>query len=244
MTLKEDDRRRIVQSYETFNGNAYEAAKELPFAKLTIKKIWKNWGLNINKTRRKNLNNFKKGECENIIQSYETFNGNAYEAEKELPYEFSLIKSIWKEEGLPLRYNKKHLKNYNSYSDEQIYQILEAYEDHRGLVKKTFMDLHFIKSKPLILRVWRDHGLINPTKQKGIKIGEKIYGVILPLEEIIDIIRAYETFNGSPSKAEKNLNHRRYTISKIWKNAGLKKDKKGRATVPYDIYSKLRAKYI
>lgn len=90
LELSSEDKRKIIDIYELFGGNASEASKHLFYAISTVWKIWKNKGL-ITK-----LHKLTKLEEKEVFEAYETFGGNACKASKHLPYCQCTFLKYWK----------------------------------------------------------------------------------------------------------------------------------------------------
>ncbi len=91
----------IIDSYPRFQGNAYQAAKHLLYSRNTILYHWRNAGLEISKPiNRQKLSEERIGE---IKKAHETFNGNAREAARHLPYSVSTIWRYWNKARLGIQ---------------------------------------------------------------------------------------------------------------------------------------------
>ena len=95
--LKPHQVQQLLEAHKTYGGKATKVAKGLHHNIETVLKYWRDAGLRI---RGQGDSNLSDEEVKVIVAGYKTYNGNAKEATKYLPYSSSTIRKYWRGNGL------------------------------------------------------------------------------------------------------------------------------------------------
>jgi len=194
--LSNEDVSHIESLYARFEGNAQKAADYSGHFATTVKKYWKKAGFQISKGGR-TLPPSKQTE---IINAYETYDGNATLAEKKIGVSKQTILKYWKDKDFKIR-------DGSNLPESDVEKIVNAYETFKGNASKAAKSLgHAVTS---VLRCWDGSGLRSRYKR-------------LSEAERTGLITAYEKYCGNASEAARNLPYSITTIIRNWRNQGLK----------------------
>ena len=167
-----------------------------------------------------------KKEYPDITEAHETYKGDAWKATKHLPYEYEFIESNWLEKNLPLMYNGIPLNlHYSRYTSKQMYQLFEIAHKYNRNLTEIHMNLPFM-DKSTIKKYLREYKLIPSEKQRGVKIGERLYDTEIPIERVHLIIKTLKNYRGNIAKTSRRLHCSRYIVKKIGLEEGILKTKK------------------
>ena len=149
--LSQSQIEEVLAAYETFEGNASQAAKTLPCSRTSVLRRWKKAGFMAHPRGRRGL---MQKQIDEICEAYKTFNGNALQASRILPYTHQSIQRYWEKAGLAI---VKNNRGRSGLTQAQIKEICEAYETFNGNVRQASRALLY--SHPSILKYWRKAGL-------------------------------------------------------------------------------------
>jgi len=97
---------RIVNSYDSYNGNLAKAARNLKHAQSTVRKYWVEAGLRIRargEYLKENPENtsLKPEQVAGIVAAHKTYEGNVQKASRHTLYAQKTIMKYWDDAGLP-----------------------------------------------------------------------------------------------------------------------------------------------
>ena len=194
----------IVAAHSTFDGNASQAANDMPYNNNTIIKYWKEAGLETGS--RGSDRKLNQEQIDAIVNAHPIYNGNVVEAARNLPHREHTIQKYWEEVGLELKEPQKR-----NLTQEQKAEIVAAYHTYHGNSREAARNLHH--SHGTIVGYWREAGLEINTRDKSLK---------LVRESIDEIVTAHATYNGNAFQASHHLPYDNNTILKYWREAGLR----------------------
>lgn len=221
--LSSQDAEAIIAAHSTYRGNAAETARILGYSVSIITKNWNAVGLQadgrkIGVTRGMKFGPSKRrlpqSTIDQIVDSYEAFNGNSSEAARHLPYSQTTILRYWNSTGLSARgisADKKDLeKSVDTVKVAKTEKIIAAYERFNGNAAAASRDLGY--SAPTISKYWVVAGLAPQGRVTGNK---------LPQKEIGRIVAAHAKYSGNMNEAASHLGYSPPTIKKYWSESGL-----------------------
>ncbi|MBI4010193.1 MAG: DEAD/DEAH box helicase family protein [Candidatus Aenigmarchaeota archaeon] len=192
----------IVAAHATYNGNASEATRHLPYTRRTIMMYWKEAGLKPSRT----LRVVHRLNQQQIEVAYYTYGGNANEAAKNLGCYASTVLGYWRRAGFEIG---PSAMGKNKKNQQQMEDIVAAYYTYGGNSSQAAKHLGYAIGT--ILKYWREAGLVTRTAKSD----------MLTQEQRDRIIAAHASYDGNPVEATKNLPHRKHTIIRYWENADL-----------------------
>jgi hypothetical protein len=169
-----------------------------------------------------------------IVDSYEKYKGNSTKASRDLPWAASTIRNYWRQLGFKINQNtdRGEVRHINELSVEEIIQIIKSYDTYHGNSAKAAENLQ--RSHVTVRKYWRQTGF--KINRKG-DVGDGRHGGELSTEQVAQIIQAYDTYNGNPIEASKNLLWSSPTIRTYWKRVGFEIPGKGRKTLESKLES-------
>jgi hypothetical protein len=203
----------IIAAHKIYDGNATLTAKHLPWHPNTFIRQWRGVGLAIrprNASLKPRYPPLENDAIEKIIQAHHTYKGIAQKAAKHLPWSVRTIKKYWEKAGLEI--SSKGFQPPLRQKD--IDRVVAAYPIYKGNASKAAEALGY--SDDVIIKYW---------KKAGLRIRERYEH-----DEKIDtdrIVEVYPIYKGNASKAAKDLHHKVETITKYWREAGLRTRKPG-----------------
>ncbi len=216
--LSEEEERKVIEAWKTYNGNATRAAKDIGYDVGTIKKHWQSHGLKAVGHGGGNTG-LPKEDIERIISAHKIYQGNLAQASTNLGYSTMTIRKYWKQTGLQsegrkisVNKEKKLGPTKRRLSQTTIDQIVNAYDISGGNAAEAGRQLHY--SAGTILRYWKRAGL-------------EAKGIAMTKDEIQKTIEAYRTYNGNAAAAARTLGYSQATIINRWNAAGLEAKGKG-----------------
>ncbi|MBU2616166.1 MAG: hypothetical protein KKC19_03620 [Nanoarchaeota archaeon] len=148
---------QIIVSVLKNNKDVIQTARETGFSVPTIRKYAKFSGFDI-PDNRKNSPGRKKHLSEQqineIISSYDIYNGNASEVSRNLPYSINSVLKYWKKEGLESFYS---FKNKNR-KRPNTFEVISAYSTYEGNAAEAARNFSY--SQDTFLRHWKKLKLI------------------------------------------------------------------------------------
>lgn len=93
-----EDKRKIIEAYEPFDGNALKASKHLHYAASTVWTYWKRAGLDARGNKKLSESKNKK-----LFKAYEKFGGNALKASRNLHHAVATVLRHWRKFGFEIR---------------------------------------------------------------------------------------------------------------------------------------------
>lgn len=179
----------------------------------TVRAYWIRAGLKPHGVRPRDnepLERTKKGrstpvsddELEDIIKSYELYDGKSNPAAISFGRDRSTIVKIWRSRGLP----------HMTITDTQRTLIYKGYNE--GLSEEATADLAGVCSLT-VRRYWHLKKLPTGRNRTGTKYKSESCGLRDPqIKEILDV---YKTYNGNPCEAARHLPYTSATIRKYWR---------------------------
>ena len=119
-----EDIKTIIKAYKTNHGSANRASKEIPYSNSTIIKYWRRAGFEIGKRGRL----LDSREIQEIEEAYNTYNGNACRASKEIDFSVPTIIKYWKKAGFNTKRGRKRGEKNRTYS--------EGYQKYKQLIEE------------------------------------------------------------------------------------------------------------
>ncbi len=93
------EQERIHRAYDDYGKSAYKAAKHLPYSADTIRRYWKDLGLEVLRPGRCPSQELPNSKIQAILKSYEICEGSARAASRELGHSKRTILKHWREAG-------------------------------------------------------------------------------------------------------------------------------------------------
>ena len=200
----------IMSAYDTYKGNADEAAKHLPYSPRTIARQWRDSGLEVivNKPQPSGIakvSELSSEEIQKVMEAHKTYGGRATRAAKEVRHNINTVLNYWRNAGLRIRG-----QGDSNLSDEEAKEVVAAHKTYKANAKAATRHLPY--SSSTILRYWREAGLrISPRGEKN----------ALPQNKIKKILSAYSLYGGNSLEASRQIGHSDITVRKYWRQVGL-----------------------
>ena len=221
LKLTEKQLEEIALAHSTYQGNASETARNLPYSYATIINRWKDFKLPVlgKPNYQRKQHKLLSEQIDDIILAHSTYQGNTSEAARHLPYCYATIRKYWKEARFES--SEKALGRDLSLSQEKIEKIVAAHSTYQGNALLAAKNL--CHSHRTVTKYWMQAELpINQSRR-----GKPVLVKRLPEDKIKAIISCYYDFDGKAYRAGRSLEVCGGTVLKYWKEAGLPVRRKG-----------------
>lgn len=207
--LSESEIKQILDSHEISKGIPFKAEKITNFDHHTIRKYWREYGLEI----------FSKIDHEKVVSSYDLYKGIASKAAKFLRCSTTTVLIHWRQEGLFIR-EPKHQKDieydysyYEPLKEKRRREILPLYEEFNGNATRASNNSPYCYGT--ICNYWKEAGLI-PRGHKEQRTFRKM-GPRLSQQEIQKIVDTFKENRGNVSKTARDTKFSKQTVAKYCK---------------------------
>lgn len=159
-------------------------------------------------------NHLPESKIEEIVDSYEKFDGNATRAAKSLGCSLVSLIKYWRLHGLGIREYGD-----SSIPENEISKIVESHKQFNGNTAKAAQQLN--RSAATIQKYWGQAGFSSINEGKNVKKSEN---------EVKEILDAYGLYDGNASEAARHLGFNYTTILRYWKKQGFGVNSPGHPT--------------
>lgn len=198
--LTDEQATEVFAAYVTYEGNALEASRHLPYHVHTIRKYWHSM-----LGKKPCGNTLSPVEMAKVLQAYDKYCGNATEASRHLPHSLGTITKHWKN---IIGKNPR----LTILTASEIRLILGSHKDFGGNIAQASRALGY--SAPTVRSYWSSYGLEIHSRRR------------LSKEQIDDVVQVYGKFDGNSFAASKELGYDHTTIARHWENHGLELKKR------------------
>ena len=196
----------VLAAYDTYDGNALNAAEKLGYGNTSVLRHWRRANLQISPSVA-GQNKLNQQQIDQIVAAHKTYKGNSGEAAKHLPYAGETILKYWREARL-------ETKTRNKLTKEQRERILAAHATYGGDPREAAKVLPH--REQIFARYWGNAGL-------EVKVLEDV-GITEEQKQMIQkqMIAAHSSYEGNVTKAARALHVSPSTLRRYWINNGLK----------------------